>query len=148
VRPTSALAGRLGLVVATVALVMGLGACSAVRSDLGTTNGPCYVALPPASAAVHGQGKLAGVRLVTVSSLERLGDLYSVADVLVSGKPVTHVCLVAYTGRFSADQVEQPHGRSAGHLAVVVVSYHGNQLLGTVLFARAPVRFGHSRLSL
>src|SRR5271166_857280 len=102
----------LGVLVAAVVLAAGLSACSSVHSDLGTSNGPCYVALPPASAAVHGQGHLAGVRLVTVASLRPIRLLYPVAAVSRRGKPVTHVCLVAFTGHFTARSVEAPRGRA------------------------------------
>jgi hypothetical protein len=136
------------LPVAAVLLAVGLAACSSVRSDLGTTNGPCYVALPAASAAVHGQGHLAGVRLVTVSSLRHVPVIYPVAATMRAGRRVTHVCLVAFTGHFTSGTVDEPHGRPMGHLAVVVLEYQGNELLGTVVFAHPPLRFGHTHLGL
>jgi len=103
------------------------------------------VALPAASEAVNGAGHLEGVRLVSVASLRRTGHLYALA----TSEPrlhVSHVCLVAFTGRFSASAVHKPHGRSRGRLAVVVLEYPDNALLGTVILRTVPLHFGHSHL--
>ena len=58
-------------------------------------------------------------------------------------RPVAKVCLVAFVGRYTADTVERPRGRSAGRLAVVVLEYQGNEVLGTVVLDRPPQAFGH-----
>jgi len=131
---------------ATVALVAALaGGCSSGRSDLGTSNGPCYVALPAATTAVHGKGNLVGVHRATVVGLHRSESLYEVAS--RGGRSGgSQVCLVAWSGHFRADQVDQPAGRATGRLAVVVVTYPGNQVQGTVLLRRFPIEFGHARL--
>jgi hypothetical protein len=54
------------------------------------------------------------------------------------------VCLIAFTGKFTAASVSEPRGRSSGELAVVVSTTPGNHLLGTVIFTKAPLYFGHS----
>ena len=46
-----------------------LGGCTAARSELGTTDSPCYLALPAATKAVGMHGKLVGVHLLTLNSL-------------------------------------------------------------------------------
>jgi hypothetical protein len=56
------------------------------------------------------------------------------------------VCLVAFSGNFTADSVSDPAGRDSGHLAVVVLRYPSGSLVATVLFRRLPTRFGHSHL--
>ena len=56
---------RRRLVGPLVGLLVGasaLGACSAARSGLGTTDESCYLALPTTAKAVGGHGHLAGVR--------------------------------------------------------------------------------------
>jgi len=139
-RPWRWRAGVLAVVVGAATLT----GCTAVRNDLGTANSPCYVALPAARQAVHGRGRLVGVHLASVGSLVRARGLYRVAHVWPAGRPVAKVCLVAFSGHFTAAGVEQPRGRPSGHLAVVVLQYQGNNLLGTVLFEHAPQAFGHS----
>ncbi|HLN15114.1 MAG TPA: hypothetical protein VK277_00055 [Acidimicrobiales bacterium] len=138
-RPGAAILG----LAAGAALLAG---CTAVRNDLGTSNGPCYVALPAATAAVHGQGSLVGVRLENVSALTHLHAIYRTAHVEENGKPVQRVCLVAFSGHFRSSSVHLPKGRKRGKLAVVVVEYPDNRVLGTVIIRRFPVHFGHSHL--
>ena len=53
------------------------------------------------------------------------------------------VCVVAFSGVFDQAMVSHPRGRSAGRLAVVVTTAPGNELLGTVIFKRPPLHFGH-----
>jgi hypothetical protein len=130
--------------LAAVALAVALStlaACSAGRSSLGTSSGPCYVALPTASGAVGQSGHLDGVRLMKVSSINYplLRSALRQADV-TSGR----VCLVAFTGSFSSASVADPRGTTAGHAAVVVLRYPDGRLVATVLFARLPTHFGHS----
>src|ERR1700727_1105443 len=55
-----------------------LAACSTARSDFGTTDASCYLALPTAAKAVGGHGHLEGVRKYTLSSLRSVAPrLYS-----------------------------------------------------------------------
>ncbi|MGH8997189.1 MAG: hypothetical protein ACRDYB_14355 [Acidimicrobiales bacterium] len=139
--------GRARALVIAAALVvavpLGLAGCSGGRESLGTTDGPCYVALPTASQAVGTKARLDGVRLMKVSAITypHLGSALRAAHV-TKGR----VCLVAFKGSFSAATVSHPAGRTSGHLAVVVLRYPDGKLIATVLFHRLPTRFGHSHL--
>jgi hypothetical protein len=54
------------------------------------------------------------------------------------------VCLAAYTGHFTSSMVTKPLGRKAGKLAVAVVTSPHNEVLGTLILNRIPVRFQHT----
>jgi hypothetical protein len=127
-----------------VAAALTLAACDSARSDLGTSNGPCYVALPVADGAVHGAGRLVGVRLVNVAGLRGPAPHVYTAATAAGAHQSDRVCLVAYEGRFASSAVRRPTGRSSGRFAVVVVAYPSSHLLGTVIFRRVPIGFGHS----
>jgi hypothetical protein len=131
---------------AVAALVSRLAAgCTSVRNDLGTSSSVCYGALPAATTAVHGQGRLDGVRLVSVASLKGPAPhLYRAAT--SAGGGVSRVCLVAFSGSFRADEVVHPVGRERGHLAVVELVYPGDRLVATLLISRPPLHFGHSHI--
>ena len=135
--------GWLG--VATVALAVSsvVAGCSTVHESLGTSDGPCYLALPVATAAVGPSSHFDGVRLMKVRSVTypRLESALKRAGV-DSGQ----VCLVAFTGTFSSTSVSRPSGRLRGHLAVVVLRYPDDKLVSTVLFSRLPTHFGHSHV--
>ena len=45
--------------------------CTSVRSNLGTSDSPCYLTLPAAARAVGSHGRLVGVHLVTLAGLRR-----------------------------------------------------------------------------
>lgn len=133
----------LGALVLVLCLGAATAACSGGRESLGTSDAPCYVALPTASQAVGSHGHLVGVRLFKVGSVTyRLLDRALDAAGVNSGR----VCLVAFSGDFSARSVEHPAGRSSGKLAVVVLHYPSGTLIATVLFLHPPTRFGHSHL--
>jgi hypothetical protein len=131
-------AGVAGLVVAASVLT----ACSAARTNQGTTAESCYLALPPAAKAVGGHGHLAGVKMYTLPGLRSVAPrLYGhLAHDVPKGQDV---CVVAYTGHYSSSMVAKPLGRPAGTLAVVVVTTPGNKLLGTLVLTKLPVRFQH-----
>jgi hypothetical protein len=133
---------RLGVLVLGLLAAISLGGCSAARNGLGTADGPCYVALPVATAAVHEQGNLLGVRLVSTTSLRPRSQVADAAAAVTAKQ----VCLVGYSGSFKESGVEHPAGRTSGHLAVVVVSYPGAQRFVTVLLRRVPIHFGHSHV--
>jgi len=131
-----------------VVAALTLAACDSARSDLGTSSSPCFVALPTANGAVHGAGRLVGVRLFTVGSLRRQAP-HAYADATSAGAHSSdHVCLVAYEGRFTAPAIQKPRGRPAGKFAVVIVAYPSTRLLTTVIFRRVPLRFGHFLLGI
>jgi peptidoglycan/LPS O-acetylase OafA/YrhL len=136
--------GRAAVLGAAAVILAG---CTAARNDLGTQNSGCYVTLPAAVRAVHGAGHLAGVRLEAVKALRRpVPRLYAVAT--AAGLHVEQVCLVAFHGHFESGKVERPRGAPSGRLAVVVLEYPDSRLLGTLLYAHPPVRFGHPHLGL
>jgi hypothetical protein len=56
------------------------------------------------------------------------------------------VCLVAFSGHYTAASVQSPQGRIAGPYAVVVETHPGNDVLGTVILRRLDVRFGHTHI--
>jgi hypothetical protein len=120
-----------------------LAGCSSARTNLGTVDESCYLQLPTAAKAVGSHAHLAGVRKFTVSSLKPFAPrMYAhLSGVVPKGQ---NVCLAAYTGHFTASSVQKPRGRSSGKLAVAVVTSPGNELLGTVILNRVPVRFQHT----
>jgi hypothetical protein len=136
------------LLVATLLGGAVLQGCTSVRNDLGTNDSECYLAIPSASAAVHGEGHLKGVRLVSVASLRsRARKLYGAAR-SAPGPRVQRVCLVAFTGRFESAGVSKPVGRREGRLAVVELSYPQSRLLATLIVSRPPFTFGHSHIGI
>jgi hypothetical protein len=133
--------GAIGLLLASA----GVTACTTARSDLGTSAGPCYVALPTATKAVNGEGHLLGVQRVTAESLQRQApELYRQVPTTYAAS--TRLCVVAFSGRFDTASVTDASGRSSGGLAVVVSTASGNRLLGTVIFAKPPLRIGRSEV--
>ncbi len=140
---------RLRLGVAAAAVVVGafaLAGCASVRNELGTADSACYIGLPEAVAAVHHHGHLFGVRLVSVSSLERQAPLLYEAARKAPGRSTSQVCLVAFGGTFTAGAVQHPLGRAASHLAVVELAYPDKRLFGTVLLRRPFLAFGHTHI--
>jgi hypothetical protein len=120
-----------------------LAGCSTVHESLGTSDGPCYLALPTATAAVGPKSHFDGVRLIKVHSLN---VPHIQAVVKRAGLTSGQVCLVAFTGNFSSTSVSHPSGRASGRLAVVVLRYPDGQLISTVLFRRLPTHFHHSHV--
>jgi hypothetical protein len=132
--------GALGCVVAATVVA----GCTTARSDLGTSVGSCYLALPTATKAVDGHGHLLGVQQFTVGWLRRHApDLYR--ELAVNQGDNKRICVVAFSGRFDARSVTRARGLPSGQLAVVLSTTPGNHLLGTVIFAKPPLRIGHSQ---
>ena len=132
--------------VAVVAVTGLLGGCTAARNGLGTHDSACFRVYPEAVAAVHGHGRFAGERYLPPRAL--IIELHDVAvpDALQDVSRVA-TCLVAFTGRFTASDVEQgwaPIG-SAGRIAIVIVRQRDLVLLATVVLNRIPPRlvFAH-----
>jgi hypothetical protein len=110
---------------------------------VGTADESCYLALPTAAHAVGPHAHFVGVRKYSMSSLKGLAPrLY--AHMAKSVPPKQAVCLAAYTGHFTSYTVEKPLGRPAGILAVAVVKTPGNELVGTLILTKIPVRFQHT----
>ncbi|MDA8359306.1 MAG: hypothetical protein M0Z95_24065 [Actinomycetota bacterium] len=137
-----------GVVAGILVAASLLAGCTSVRNDLGTSSSVCYGALPAATQALHGQGRLDGVRLAAVSSLRRSAPHLYRAALAYGSHDVTRVCLVAFTGTFHSGDVDRPIGHPAGHIAVVELEYPGNRVVATLLVTRAPIRFGHSHLEI
>jgi hypothetical protein len=131
------------LVAAVVLAATLLAACSTARSDVGTTDASCYLALPTAAKAVGGHGHLEGVRKYTLSSLRGVAPkLYNrLADDMSKKQGV---CIAGYSGHFTSSEVSKAMGRASGTLAVAVVTTPGNKLLGTLILTKLPVRFQHT----
>ena len=130
----------------SIAVVIGLAACGAGRDAMGTNAGPCFAALPLAKHAVHGRGTLAGVELVDVATLNARDqrEIHDLTDQLPAAAG-HNLCLVAYTGSFTTDQVELPLGPppsgGAGRYAIVAVATPKPKLLATFVVRRAPPNF-------
>lgn len=131
--------------IAVCLLGSALAGCTTVRSDLGTTDSSCYLALPAASRAVRAEGRLVGVHLFTLGRLRELAPRLS-RRLVVPHPPPREVCAIEFTGTFTAESVVMPVGRRSGHLAVVVLASPSNRLLGTVLLQHPPLRFQHAHM--
>jgi len=137
----AALAAALAAGLVLVASL--LASCSSARSDLGTTDESCYLALPTAAKAVGSHGHLEGVRKFSLSSLHGLAPR-QYGRLAIDLPKKQSVCLAAYTGHFNASEVSKPIGRPSGSLAVAVVTTPNNKLLGTLILTKLPVRFQHT----
>jgi hypothetical protein len=137
---------RISSVLAGCLLLAGvLAGCTSARSNLGTTDDSCYLALPAATHAVGAHARFLGVHLFTMSALhQHAPHLYNA--LATSHASSERVCVVAFEGHFTTSSVAHPRGRTSGRLAVVVARTPSNQLLGTVIFSHAPLRFGHSHI--
>jgi hypothetical protein len=137
---------RAGTVLAGLALALAgslFAGCSAARTDVGTADESCYLALPTAAHAVGPGAHFIGVRKYAVSSLKGIAPRFY-NDMVRSVSPKQAVCIAAYTGHFTSYTVIKPLGRPAGTLAVAVVKTPGNKLVGTLILSKIPVRFQHT----
>lgn len=144
-RPGGSRAGRrvVGGLVGCLLVATLVADCTTARSDLGTSVSSCYLALPTATEAVGSHGHLLGVQRFTVGALkQRAPVLYR--DLATHPPSSEGVCVVAFSGTFRASGVTDARGRPSGRLAVVVSTTPGNHVLGTVIFAHLPLRFGHT----
>jgi hypothetical protein len=130
--------GLAGLALSAAVLT----GCSAARTDVGTADESCYLALPTSAKAVGGHGHLAGVHKFSQGSLKTVAPRL---DRYLQGKVPKgqSVCLAAYTGHFDQSTVSKPLGRTTGTFAVAIVTTPGNKLLATLILAKLPVRFRH-----
>ena len=125
------------LAVLGVVLSLTAGSCSARGASLGTTSAPCFHALPAAASAVHHRGDFVGVRLVAATKIkDRVPAAAALGD--------SRICLVAYKGHYSPDQVSHPLDGRSGNYAVVGVDQSGTTVLGTLVLMRLPLAFRHS----
>src|SRR5277367_3480496 len=119
---------RVTLLAAALVLAAALlASCSTARSDFGTTDASCYLALPTAAKAVGGHAHLEGVRKYTLGSLRSVAPrLYNRLADDVSKKQA--VCIAGYSGHFTSSEVSKAMGQPSGTLAVAVVATPGNKL--------------------
>jgi hypothetical protein len=148
---------------ATLALVVVSG-CATPRVALGTSQSPCFQALPVAIEAVGRQGQFAGVRRVTRSTLGvpgRLGlprpnrpSTTTTTRAVTSGATTTTrprvppqsqgVCEVAFKGTFDRTRIPLLVPSSAtGRYAVVVVSIRTRRARAVYLIDYLPKAFTH-----
>jgi hypothetical protein len=138
--------GRLAVAVAGLVSLGGVAGCSAARNELGPNTAPCYVAIPAATAAVKGHGHLLGVQFYASTRVPS-GDPNIAATARTARTArVADVCVVAFGGSFTAQDVVRGRGRPAGRYAVVVLAYPSGRVLGTVVESRLRLPFGHSHL--
>ncbi len=135
----------VGGLVGAILLAGCLTGCTEARSNLGTSDSSCYLALPAAADAVHEAGHFAGIRLFTRGQLHSLAPRLT-ALLQARDDTAAHMCVAAFTGSFSSSSVSKPLGRSHGTLAVVVVNASSRGVLATVIFKKTPLNFTHSHL--
>lgn len=133
-----------------LALLGALGAgCTAARNTLGTSSGPCFRAVSVATDAVKDRGTLAGVRMLGARDLEKRPRLREVLSTR-AGHDVKNVCAVAFSGQFRTADVHDSIGRGpaggVGKIAVALVSYPEDHLLGTIVLSSVPLPFRHEVL--
>jgi hypothetical protein len=134
---------RAGALVACALAVLCLSGCTSARSDLGTSDGACFLAVPTAVQAVGPHSRLLGVRLLSRASLRQLAPGLS-AELPSAGSSRDRICVLAFAGPFTAQTVAKPVGLPSGPVAVVVARSPSNGLIATVIVRRPPLHFGHS----
>lgn len=134
--------------LALLGALLGAG-CTSARNTLGTSSSPCFRAVAVATDAVEDRGALAGVRLLGARDLEKRPRL---RDALATraGHAVKNVCAVAFTGQYRTTDVHDPIGHGpgggVGTIAVALVSYPQDHLLGTLVLKSVPLPFRHEVL--
>lgn len=121
-------------VLAVAALLMFGGACAAPRNSLNTGASVCFRALPAARAAVHGKGKLVGVRRVPRATVAK-----RFPEVTFHSR--AQLCLVAFRDDYDAGDVDRAPG--GGRYAVVVLDARTSEVIHTSVTGRLPMRFRH-----
>lgn len=142
---------RVTIGVGALALLGGLlgAGCTAARNTLGTNSSPCFRAVAVATDAVEDRGTLAGVRLLGTRDLDRRPRLRDELSTR-AGHAVKSVCAVAFTGQYRTTDVRDPLGAApaggTGTIAVALVSYPQDHLLGTLVLSKVPLPFRHEVL--
>jgi hypothetical protein len=132
-----------GFLAAGVLSASLLSACTSARTDVGTADESCYISLPAATRAVGGHGHLQGIRKFSATQLRQTAPrLYQ--DLVNQVPPRQSLCVAAFSGHFTSNEVSKPLGREEGVFAVVVLTTPANRLLGTLILSRVPVRFNHT----
>jgi hypothetical protein len=133
----------LGLLAAGLLASSLLAGCTAARTDVGTSDESCYLSLPAATRAVGGKGHLEGIRKFTPNNLKQIAPRLF-GELARQVPPRQDLCVAAFTGHFTAEEVSKPLGMDEGTFAMAVVTTPGNRLLGTFILRRVPVRFNHT----
>lgn len=120
-----------------VAASLALSGCGGRGADLGTSSSACFHALPPAVASLHHPGRLLGVRLVDTGRLRDPALRAALA-------PRRKLCLVAFSGKFSPEDVALPIDRRSGNFVMVAVRPDGSAVLASLIVTRLPLGFRHS----
>lgn len=141
IRRQCSLARAGGLASCTLAICL-TAACTSPRTNLGTSDSSCYLALPAATKAVGSHGRFLGAHLFTLTDLRRQAPKL-VAEIEPKVSPKQRLCVLAFSGQFRSTEVSKPHGRSVGQVAIVVLTNPSNSLLGTVVLRRLPLSFSH-----
>ena len=142
-RPGSSPVRRRARLAGALLAAAVLAGCTTARSDLGTSVSSCFRALPTATRAVDGHGHLLGVQKFTVAALQRQAPDLS-RQLVITRAASKRICIVAFSGNFLAASVTHPYGLTTGRLAVVVSTWPGTHVLGTVIYPQPPLRIGRS----
>jgi hypothetical protein len=134
-----------GLVSCALAACIAAG-CTSARTNLGTSDSSCYLALPSAAMAVGSHSRLTGVHLFTLDDLHRRAPRFFKLFASEHAPSSQRVCVFAFAGAFTEASVSKPLGRTSGPVAIVVLKAPSNQLFGTVILRRLPLRFSHSHI--
>jgi hypothetical protein len=135
--------GLPGFLAATVFAASLLAGCTSARTDVGTSDESCYLSLPAATHAVGGHGHLEGIRKLSPAQLRQMAPrLYQSLARQMS--PRQNLCVAAFTGHFTSEEVSKPLGRDEGVFAVAVLTTPANRLIGTLILRKVPVRFNHT----
>jgi hypothetical protein len=126
--------------VGVLAGVLTLGGCASAHNTLGTGSSPCFQALPSATEAVHGKGRLLGVRRVSSAQLRRPTTTSSTQAPNQSNRSV---CVIAFQGKFAPGDVDHVAVPRSGNYAVIVVGEHGGDPLRAIVTDKLPLRFRH-----
>ncbi len=132
----------LARALAISALICLAAGCTSVRSNLGTSDSSCYLGLPAAMHAVGSHSRLLGAHLVTLADLRHQAPML-VDQISPKGSPKQSLCVFGFSGHYTSAEVSKPHGLPTGQVAIVVLTRPANQLLGTVILRRVPLRFSH-----
>lgn len=130
---------RLALAAVLVVVTVTAGSCSLFpQSSTPKYVGPCFRALPRATAALHDrQARLVGVHRVPLHRLtKRLPK-----DVVVPENSKLDVCAFAFHGPFSANQVDNNQTGTAGRYAIVLVTSKSLELVASFEVDRLPEHF-------
>ena len=136
-RPAPRRRAAAGLLAVLLAGGAGLAGCGGRGASLGTTSSPCFHALPSAAASVPANSHLIGVRLFDIRRLRSM----PLHDVLPNTK---EVCLVAFSGVFTPENVAHPVNDRSGPYVVVAVRPDGGVVYGSQVDRRLPLPFRHN----